>query len=184
MSRPVRFSPSTIRQARALVSTATSVDELRAAQAVLLAVDHHLNRAQVAALLGVAAATVGRLRQHARKPAAQKKTGRRGFWGGRRRCLMTLEEEKAFLEPWAHQAHTAGMLIVGPLQAALAQKLGRKIRPSVAYRMLARHGWRKLTPDTRHPKSDPVKQADWKKNSRRWWPKPLLARPPRGNAPD
>ena len=184
MSRPVRFSPSTIRQARALVSTATSVDELRAAQAVLLAVDHHLNRAQVATLLGVAAATVGRLRQHARKPAAQKKTGRRGSWGGRRRCLMTLEDEMAFLEPWMQQAQTAGMLIVGPLQAALAQKLGRKIRPSVAYRMLARHGWRKLTPDTRHPKSDPAKQEDWKKNSRRWWPKPLLARPPRGNAPD
>ena len=128
MSRPVRFSPSTIRQARALVSTATSVDELRAAQAVLLAVDHRLSRAQIAALLGVAAATVGRLRQHARKPAAQKKTGRRGRWGGRRRCLLTWEAEKAFLEPWAHQAQTAGMLIVGPLQAALAQRLGRQIR--------------------------------------------------------
>lgn len=184
MSRPVHFSASTIRQARALVSTASSIDELRAAQAVLLAADHGMSRTQIASLLGVAGATVGRLRNHARKTAAQKRVPRRTSWGGRRRAVMSVEEEKAFLEPWAQQARSAGMLIVGPLQAALAQRLGRKVRPSVAYRLLARHGWRKLTPDTRHPKSDPVKQEDWKKNSRRWLPKPLPARPLGGNAPD
>lgn len=128
MSRSVCFSPSTIRQARELVSKASSIDELRSAQAVLLSVDHRMSRTQVAALLGVAQATVGRLRTHARKPAAQKKTPRRTSWGGRRRALMTFEEEKAFLEPWSQQAQTAGMLIVGPLQAALAQKLGRTVR--------------------------------------------------------
>jgi len=184
MSRPVRFSPSTIRQARAVVSKATSVDELRSAQAVLLAVDHGMSRTQIAGLLGVAEVTVGRLRHYARKPAAEKKSARRTGWGGRRRALMTLEQEGAFLQPWAEQAQTAGMLIVGPLQAALAQKLGRQVRPSVAYRMLARHGWRKLTPDTRHPKSDPAKQQDWKKNFRRWWPTPSAARPQQANAPD
>jgi hypothetical protein len=30
--------------------------------------------------------------------------------------------------------------------------------------MLARHDWRKVAPDTRHPKSDPQAQQDWKKN--------------------
>ena len=182
MPRPVYFTPSTIRQARALVSKASSVDELRSAQAVLLSVDHGMSRPQIAALLGVAQATVGRLRIQARKPAAQKKSARRASWGGRRRTLRTLEEERAFLDPWAQQAQSAGRLIVGPLQAALAQRLGRKVRSSVAYRLLARHGWRKIMPDTRHPKSDPLKQEAWKKNSRRWWPKPFPARPPTENA--
>jgi len=172
MSRPARFSASVIRHARARVSKSSTVDELRAVQAVLLAVDHDLNRTQIAALLGVAEATVGRLRRHARKKAAQKALPRRAAWGGRRRALLTPAEEKAFLEPWAQQAQSAGMLIVGPLQAALAQQLGRRVRPSVVYRLLARHGWRKLTPDTRHPKSDPLKQQEWKKNSRKWWPPP------------
>jgi hypothetical protein len=45
------------------------------------------------------------------------------------------------------------------------------VAASVVYRMLARHGWRKVAPDTRHPKSDPVAQEDWKKNSpKRWKP--------------
>jgi hypothetical protein len=30
--------------------------------------------------------------------------------------------------------------------------------------MLARNGWRKVTPDTRHPKADPAAQDEFKKN--------------------
>ena len=36
-------------------------------------------------------------------------------------------------------------------------------------RLLARHGWRKVAPDTRHPKSDPLAQEQWKKNSPTCW---------------
>lgn len=56
--------------------------------------------------------------------------------------------------------------MVARLRAALAQKLGRKVAASVVYRMLARHGWRKVAPDTRHPKSDPKVQEEWKKTLR------------------
>jgi hypothetical protein len=31
------------------------------------------------------------------------------------------------------------------------------------YRLLERHGWRKVAPDTHHPKSDPAAQEEWKK---------------------
>jgi hypothetical protein len=55
------------------------------------------------------------------------------------------------------------MLIVAPLRAALVQQLGRPVTHSVIYRLLARHGWRKVAPDTRHPKSDPATQEQWKK---------------------
>lgn len=39
----------------------------------------------------------------------------------------------------------------------------------VVYRLLARRGWRKVAPDTKHPKSDPLAQEDWKKNCRKNW---------------
>jgi Winged helix-turn helix len=42
---------------------------------------------------------------------------------------------------------------------------------SSVYRMLARHGWRKLAPDTRHPDGDPQAREDWKKNSAARWSK-------------
>jgi len=90
-------------------------------------------------------------------------------WGGRRRELMTFDEEKKFLEPWAQQAKDGGILVVSVIRAALAQHLGRSVKASIVYRLLERHGWRKVAPDTHHPKSDPAAQEEWKKNSRKHW---------------
>ena len=125
---------------------------------------------QTASLLGVGRASVHRLQQQFRR-TLQTPSLPRKQWGGRRRALLSWEEEEAFLAPWVEQARQAGVLVVSPLRAALAEKLGRKIAPSVVYRLLERQGWRKVAPDTRHPKSDPAAQAEWKKNSpKRWQP--------------
>jgi hypothetical protein len=82
---------------------------------------------------------------------------------------MSLEDEKAFLQPWLDQAASGGMVVVSPIRAALAQHLQKPVTASVVYRLLARHGWRKIAPDTRHPKSAAEVQDDWKKNSRKIW---------------
>lgn len=87
---------------------------------------------------------------------------------------MSVEEERDFLAPWAQLAAAGNMLVVSPLRAALAQKLGKKVSASVVYRLLERHGWRKVAPDTRHPKSDMEAQEDWKKNCPKiWLPSPF-----------
>ena len=171
MPRPRRIDPELVAKAHALVGQASDAKQLRAAQAVLLPALAHTTLEQTAALLGVGRATVARLQQRFRETLAPEFTAR-SKWGGRRRAMMTLEEEAAFLAPWAEQACKAGLLVVSPLRAALAEKLGRKkIAASVVYRLLARHGWRKVAPDTRHPKSNPVAQAEWKKNfPKRWLP--------------
>jgi hypothetical protein len=71
-------------------------------------------------------------------------------------------------EAYPHRFHPSQRRMAG---AALAEHLGRKVAPSVVYRLLARHGWRRVAPDTRPPKHDPVAQAAWKTNSRtRWQP--------------
>ncbi len=168
MSRPRRIDPELVVQARAVVVKAADVKALRAAQSILLPAWAHTTLEQTAALLGVGRAGVPRLQQRFREGVQTTRSPRR--WGGRRRAIMTLEEEKAFLAPWEEQARGAGVLVVSPLRAALAQKLGRKkVAASVVYRLLARHGWRKVAPDTSHSKSDPIAQAEWKKNSRKRW---------------
>ncbi len=168
MARPRRIDPKLVAKARTLVAQAADARQLRAAQAILLPALAHTTLEQTAALLGVGRASVPRLQQRFREelqPARSPRT-----WGGRRRAMMTIEEEKAFLAPWAQQARDAGVLVVSPLRAALAERLGRKkVAPSVVYRLLARHGWRKVAPDTRHPQSDPAAQAEWKKNFRKRW---------------
>jgi len=71
--------------------------------------------------------------------------------------------------PWAEKAQAGGVLVLSPIRAALAQRLGRKVPTSIVYLFLARHGWRKVAPDTRHPKNDPQIQEDWKNNYRKIW---------------
>lgn len=82
---------------------------------------------------------------------------------------MTFEEEQEFLSQWEEKAATGGILSVPPIHAALMERLDRKVPLSTTYRLLARHGWRKVQPDTKHPKSDPVAQEEYKKNCLRQW---------------
>lgn len=168
MSRPRKRDAELEKQASEAVKNATTLEELRTAQAVLLPAKMGATLEQTAALLGVSRASVGLLQARFRKlqqigPQLPRNRG------GRRNELLTREEEEAFLSPWLEQARAGGMLVVSPVRAALAERLGRPIKASVAYRLLARHGWRKVAPDTAHPKSDPLAQADWKKNSRKSW---------------
>jgi len=62
-----------------------------------------------------------------------------------------------------------GLLTVPPIHAALVEKLGYDIPLATTYRLLARHGWRKVQTDAKHLKGDPAAQQKFKKNSRKRW---------------
>ena len=170
MSRPRHVDWKLVSKAQAIVAQTTDIRQLKAAQAVLLPAVTGTTLEQTASLLGVGRASVHRLQQQFRQNL-QTASQPRQKWGGRRRALLSGEEEETLLAPWVEPARQAGVLVVSPLRAALAERLGRKIAPSVVYRLLARHGWRKVAPDTRHPRCDPAAQAEWKKDSpKRWQP--------------
>ena len=168
MARPRQIDSIVVKRAQRSAATSTSVESLRQCQAVLLPALFGATLEQTAAVLGVGRATVARLQSAFRrkKPAGPHPSRN---WGGRRQSLLTQEEEGAFLEPWLERAAAGNLVVVSPIRAALAQQLGQPVKPSVVYPLLARHGWRKVAPDTRHPKSDPAVQEEWKKNSRKCW---------------
>jgi transposase len=170
MSRPRRIDWKLVSKAQVTVAETGDVRQLKAAQAVLLPAFTGATVEKTALLLGVGRASVHRLQQEFRQ-SVQEPARPRKQWGGRRRALLRWEDEEAFLAPWVEPARQAGVLVVSPLRAALAEKLGRRIAPSVVYRLMARHGWRKVAPDTRHPKSGPAAQSEWKKTPpKRWQP--------------
>lgn len=137
------------------------------AQAVLMPVEFKASMKQVGLMLGVCEATVWRLRHDLRR----KRLGKyqQDARGGRQRQNMSLEEEKTFLEQWQQRAKSGELVVACEMREALAKKLGRGVCESYVYRVLGRHGWRKLAPDTRHPKADAPRQEEWKKNSRKIW---------------
>jgi transposase len=151
-------------QARKLLQEARTAAELRAAQSVLLVADHGRSIGQTAEMLGCSVPTVSRLRRWLK----DKPSGRGDLhqhWGGRRRQNLSLDQELRFLEPFLDQARTGGVVTIGPIWRAYEAKLGRPVPDSTIYRLLWRHDWRKLAPDTHHPKGDPAARIVWKKNS-------------------
>jgi transposase len=168
MTRPIRVDLELATQAQIVVIHTDDVESLRCALAVLLPAVLGATLEETALLLGVSRASVprlqGRLRQMCTQPEAVRPS-----WGGRRRASLSEQEEKDFLAQWEGTSETGEVLIAAPLRSALAQRLGRPVAASVVYRMLARHGWRKVAPDTRHPKSNALIQEEWKKNFPKHW---------------
>jgi transposase len=177
MARPRKISSDLVQKAQEVINSSKNMNELKEAQAILLPAIMGATLEETGAMLGIGRATVNRFqnrfKERVRSEDSVAPTKRN--WGGRRRTLMPIDEEKEFLLPWEEKAKSGGILVVSVIRAALAQKLGRAVKASVVYRLLARHGWRKVAPDSHHPKSDPAKQEEWKKNSRkRWHPCPQM----------
>lgn len=83
--------------------------------------------------------------------------------GGNHRNL-SFEEEAEFLAEYAEKAKAGKIIDTNELKAAYAAKVGHSIGGSQIYRLLARHGWRKVMPRSKHPKkaSDEVIEASKK----------------------
>jgi transposase len=165
LSRTLKFSDAEIAHARQLLIDQPLSFEALTALSVLLPAAITVTTATIASILGVSRPTVTRHHAAARTACSEEPSESRAHaHGGRRRQTLTIEEEKKFLEHWLASAKEGGVLTVGPIHKALQTKIGRTIALSTTYRMLARHGWRKIVPDTRHPKANPQAQEDFKKN--------------------
>lgn len=164
MSRPASGA-SQIEQARAQIKVARTAAELRAAQAVLLPLELGLTLEQTATAIGRSVGATCRLRMNycavssGNRPPARAKTELRN------RAKATFEAEAAALDAVLHNANLGGVVIIPRLKPEIEAALGKTMALSGIYRMLHRHQWRKLAPDTQHPKGDPEARAVWKKNS-------------------
>lgn len=73
-------------------------------------------------------------------------------YSGNRRN-MSIEEERRFLEPYQKSAEAGQMLDVHEMAKAYEKAVGHRTGNSQIYRVLHRHGWRKVMPRSKHPKS-------------------------------
>jgi transposase len=78
---------------------------------------------------------------------------------------MTADEESSFLSSFLEKATRGEILMVREVKRAYEKAVEHTVPKSTIYRMLARHGWRKITPRPHHPKADVLLQEEFKKNS-------------------
>lgn len=64
---------------------------------------------------------------------------------------MTFAEEAAFLEQFAEMAEAGQILTINIIMEKYDEATGKKCSDSTIYRLLRRHGWRKISPRPAHP---------------------------------
>jgi len=71
-------------------------------------------------------------------------------YGGNRRN-MSYEEEAAILKPFIERSEKGQLVMVSEIEAAYEEAVGHSISSGQIYRVLHRHGWRKVMPRSQHP---------------------------------
>jgi|OpeIllAssembly_1097287.scaffolds.fasta_scaffold364606_2 transposase len=165
MGRRADISAEMVEAARDTVRKTRDAGQLRKAMSVVLVGAMGLTLPRVGELIGRSRATVARFHEEFKAWMSGGQDKEKN-WGGRRRAYLTFEEEKEFLSGFFEVASRGGILVVQEVRSALEKRLGHKVAETTVYRMLERHGWRKIVPRRRHPKANKSEQEEFKKNSK------------------
>jgi len=96
-------------------------------------------------------------------PQVMERPGR----GGRRKAYLGWEEEEQILKGFEDMAITGQVATANDVKRALEEYIGHEVHKSTVYRIMKKHGWRKVVPRPSHVAKDKEKQDDFKKNSPR-----------------
>jgi transposase len=162
---------ATVERLAERLKQATSHSQYQRIQCVLIRATLGSSAAEIAQLLGWSIATVHVMHSRWAKEgeAIFDVRGR----GGRHHQYLTLAQEGELLAPFVERAQAGGMLSVAEIQRAYQEQTGKAVARSTVYRLLERHGWRKIVPRPRHPKADVAAQAAFKKTAPRGTPRGL-----------
>lgn len=83
--------------------------------------------------------------------------------GGRKRCYLSIKQEKQFLQPFFEQAAKGEIATCTEIHTAYEARIDGFVDGSTIYQLLTRHGWRKVVPRPKHPKAEKEKQEAFKK---------------------
>ncbi len=153
----------TVQRLAERLKRAHSHSEYQRIQCVLIRATLGSSATEIAQLLGWSVATVHVMHSRWAKEgeAIFEVHGR----GGRHHQHLTAEQEQLLLAPFAQRAQAGGMLTVAEIQRAYQEQTGKEVARSTIYRLLQRHGWRKVVPRPRHPKADVAAQGALKKTA-------------------
>lgn len=165
MGKATAFSAARVRELESSARERWSKEAFLRFQCIWLRHALGLSAPDIAQALQLSVSSVRRIHAEFIKsglPAIEGKGNR----GGRRREYMSLEEEAAFLRGHARQSKDGKIRNVTQLKRDYEAHIGHAVHKTTIYRLLDRHGWRKVAPRAFHTKRDPAQTAALKKTPR------------------
>lgn len=163
MRTPTSIGMEAIKTLKELLEETRTKADYRRVLCIWLRARFHMPPDEVAEAIGYAYGTVRRIQARYLKEGEPSLIGKGR--GGRRYGNMSIEEEIKFLGKFTCKAEKGGVIVVSEIKSAYEKAIGHTVPKSTVYRMLDRHGWRKIAPRPRHPKADLKEQEAFKKTS-------------------
>ena len=147
------FGTKTQPEAEALLKTVQRPAEMRRVQCVLFRC-FGSDSVSIARMVGYKPSHVRLVWRWFREGGWHRLLGeRRGR--NRGRAHLEREEEAEFLESFKVKSEKGNLVTASRIHEAHGKLLRKNLNPTVTYRLLERHGWRKIAPRPEHPKHDP-----------------------------
>lgn len=162
MRLPKPFPNGNIENLKRMLKKAETKLEYQRVQCVWLRARFQMFSYDIAEAVGWNETTVRKL--HADFLKNGEKIFKKENRGGRYHSNLSLQEEENFLAGNIEKANKGEILVVKEIKLAYEKMIGHEVPKSTIYRILSRHGWRKISPRRHHPKGDPIKQEEFKKN--------------------
>jgi len=89
--------------------------------------------------------------------------------GGRRRSLLTIEQECKFMKGLEQKALEGQILSYLDIKNLVEKEVERVVSDDFIWDLFKRNGWTKHSPRPHHPKKDIGAQEEFKKNSKSVW---------------
>ncbi|MBC7417919.1 MAG: winged helix-turn-helix domain-containing protein [Pedobacter sp.] len=149
-----------------LLSKTKDIATFKNIQAVYLKAKYNMNAESVAQITGFSKGYVWQIH------SSYRNNGQEAFVlckkGGAYHINLDARQEKELLANFIDKSDAGHILEVSQIKKKYEELTARPVHKSVVYRMLARHGWRKIAPRTSHPKNSQVAMATFKKTSHKW----------------
>lgn len=166
MSRSYNVINIEVEEVRRLMNAANTKDEFRRYQALYLRLSHQIPTPDIAQITGLSVSHIHKIHSLCFRNGISALLSKPK--GGRRRSYLTEEEEKVLLSDIEKKAIKGGVVEIGKVHKLFEEKVGGKVAKNTAYRLLHRHGWRKIAPRPYHPKQKADAIDTFKKTGRLW----------------
>lgn len=151
----------TLEQVKEKMKEAKDPRQLQRWQIVYTALMEPRKAEEIARSIGVSKSLVQKIIARYNREGIEALEIKKG--GGRYHEYMSLEEEKSFLAPFFQKAEQGELTTAKEIHQQYEKHIGHTVHETTIYRLLERHGWRKILPRSRHPKADIQAQETFKK---------------------
>jgi len=156
-----------LNELRKNVANASSIEEFKRWQVLYVTATYDVTAEYLADITGLSIPSVYLIIQRFNKEGIDSVSLKRR--GGRRRSLLTIDEEQSLMRDLEVKASKGVILTAYDIRKLVEQKVGKPVSDDFIWDLFKRNGWVKQSPGPEHLKKYQKAQETFKKNSRTIW---------------